>query len=193
MRRLILALAAAASPAWGQGAVQPSAADVASAVSAANSANQQAQAAFSKAAAAISATDANQLIATATAGLATKASVPTPATMTPPAEGAGSAGTMTGIYALANHTHPRVTDSLIVYTVAGGAFTATPTPGKFTKPPVVSLSWVNTTGAFMNCEMSASPTISLVTGRCRAFSLTGLLTLGAGIEVHILILPNTGV
>ena len=123
---------------------------------------------------------------------AIRAQLPTPATTAPLAETTGgSAGTMSQVYALANHRHPRITDTQIVTTAIGGSFSVSYPAGFFSAPPTVDLSWVNTTAAFMDCELSADPTVNGASGRCRGFSLTGLLTLGAGIKVHVVSIPTT--
>lgn len=119
------------------------------------------------------------------------AQIPTPSQIVPPAEvTGGTKGTMTGTYALANHSHPRITDSPTVTTVAGGTFVGTFRTGLFASKPTVALTWV-TTGTLtpVSCEMR-SVTVTVFSGRCT--TLLGLVAAPAGVEVNVVALPNTG-
>lgn len=119
------------------------------------------------------------------------AQIPAPAQIAPPAEiTGGTKGTMIGTYALANHSHPRITDSPSLATVSGGTFAGTFRPGLFASKPTVALTWVTTgTVTPVSCEMRSITSASF-SGRCT--TLLGLVAAPAGIEVDVVALPNTG-
>lgn len=118
------------------------------------------------------------------------ASIPKLADTVPLGEVMGGAAGSSPMAMRADVRIPRITQSPIVTTVTGGTFSATFPAGFFAAPPTISLTWVNTSGLYMTCELSADPTPTLVQGRCRTISLTAILNAGAGIKVHLVALPQ---
>lgn len=131
------------------------------------------------------ATAAAAAVATANAALA---AMPKPATTPPPGESSsGAVGTDTR-YALANHTHPRVSWSPVVTTVAGGTFSGTIPSGMFTAI-TIDLTW-KASGPTV-CQLSAYSLTSFA-GNCYSLSVASILAAGSGVEVHVVVLPRSG-
>lgn len=91
--------------------------------------------------------------------------VPTASTVTPPGVSDGGAtGTMTGVYALANHTHASKARRAIFTSAADGTATWTyPTP--FTNPPVCEAVAEVVAGVtdVVNVQIVGTPTVNSVT------------------------------
>lgn len=71
------------------------------------------------------------------AAAAAQAAIPTASTTLPPAvTDTGSTGTMTNVYALANHTHASKARKTIATTAADGSYTFSYSAAPFTNPPI---------------------------------------------------------
>jgi len=105
-----------------------------------------------------------------TSALATKsevaamsATIPVPATATPPAvTDTGTLGTMTGIYALANHTHASKARKIIATTATDGTYTFNYSTVPFTAPPICNAIAEVVTGVtdVINVQVVGTPTVN---------------------------------
>ena len=134
-------------------------------------------------------------------GYALASTIPTPGAAAPPAETVGGTpGSTATQFAMANHTHPRITRSTVVTTDASGNFVVA-WQTALSAAPTIDLTWVNLGTQPITCELTADPTTTAVQGRCKTAQTTTLslsiVTAGAavapfvsspaGVKVHVLL------
>jgi hypothetical protein len=128
--------------------------------------------------------------------------VPQPATTVPSTESnIGAVGTVNA-YALANHSHPRISRSTTVSTASDGTFSVTWATALPSAPDVI-LTPVGTGSVAIHCQLTAVPTVTAVAGKCFTQQNTllslSIITTGltlspfasstAGISVQVIAIP----
>lgn len=136
-------------------------------------------------------------------GVSTQAQAPLPAISAPPSEVVGGQVGSQARYAREDHTHPRISRTMTVTTVAGGTFSGTwntPLPGA----PAVILTPI-AANASTDCQLTAAPTTTGFQGRCwtaqtlainaagvaAGLNLNPVANTAAGVQVQVIALPQT--
>lgn len=126
------------------------------------------------------------------AAAAAQAAIPTASTTLPPAvTDTGSTGTMTMVYALANHTHASKARKVIATSAADGSYTFSYSAAPFTNPPVCTAVAEVAVGVtdVVNVQIVGTPTTTSATFLVnRAQRSTQILNL---VSITLLSIPSS--